>query len=58
MAGDEWEQLKASAAGKGLTQMQLSGKPDEDKPNAGDPVGDLNVRQQDLAKIGDQAVTL
>ncbi|MET9670744.1 hypothetical protein ABZY19_36235 [Streptomyces sp. NPDC006475] len=58
MAWDEWEQLKASAAGKGPTQMQLNGIPDEDKPNAGGPVGDLNVRQQDLAKIGDHAFKL
>lgn len=58
MAWDEWEQLKASAAEKGSAQMQLNGLPPEDRPNAGNPQGDLTVHQKDLAKIGDHAFKL
>lgn len=58
MAWDEWEQLKASAAGNGQTQMQLNGIPEEDRPNAGSPTGDLAVDQKDLAAIGDEAFKL
>ncbi|MFJ4966571.1 hypothetical protein EES43_11955 [Streptomyces sp. ADI96-02] len=58
MAWDEWEQLKASAAQKQATGMQLNGLPPEDRPNAGGPQGDLRVDQQDLAAIGDKAFTL
>ncbi|MEV4332533.1 hypothetical protein AB0K02_18670 [Streptomyces sp. NPDC049597] len=58
MAWDEWEQLKASAAANGSAQMQLNGLPPEDRPNAGNPQGDLEVHQQDLAKIGDHAFKL
>lgn len=59
MAWDEWEQLKASAGGNDSTRMRLNGPvlPD-DAPNAGGPNGELNVRQRDLAKIGDNAFKL
>ncbi|MCI3226360.1 hypothetical protein [Streptomyces sp. NP-1717] len=58
MAWDEWDQLKASAAGNGSGQMQLNGIPEEDRPNAGNPTGDLTVDQKDLAAIGDEAFKL
>ncbi|MFE2635633.1 hypothetical protein ACFXKF_12720 [Streptomyces scopuliridis] len=57
MAWNEWEQLKAAAANK-PTQMQLNGIPEEDRPNAGSPTGDLAVTQKDLAAIGDEAFKL
>ncbi|MFI6696732.1 hypothetical protein ACIBLA_34295 [Streptomyces sp. NPDC050433] len=58
MAWDEWDQLKASAADNQQTQMQLNRLPDEDRPNAGSPTGDLSVDQKDLAAIGDEAFKL
>lgn len=59
MAWDEWEQLKASAAERQSTRMQLNGLPPEDRPNAGNPAGgDLTVNQKDLAAIGDEAFKL
>ncbi|MER8068767.1 hypothetical protein ABTZ59_10815 [Streptomyces sp. NPDC094034] len=58
MAWDEWEQLKASAAANQPTQMRLNGIPEEDRPNAGSPTGDLKVTQKDLAAIGDEAFKL
>ncbi|MFC9647590.1 hypothetical protein [Streptomyces sp. NPDC056937] len=58
MAWDEWEQLKASAAANQPTQMRLNGIPEEDRPNAGAPTGDLEVTQKDLAAIGDEAFKL
>ncbi|RST11289.1 hypothetical protein E2C00_34100 [Streptomyces sp. WAC05374] len=58
MAWDEWEQLKASAAEKGPARMHLNGLPPEDRPNAGNPQGDLQVHQKDLAAIGDHAFKL
>lgn len=58
MAWDEWEQLKASAAGNEPTQMRLNGIPEENPPNAGSPKGDLEVDQKDLAAIGDEAFKL
>ncbi|MFF5639091.1 hypothetical protein [Streptomyces sp. NPDC012825] len=59
MAWDEWEQLKASAADKDAARMQLNGLPPEDRPNAGSPSGGfLEVNQQDLAAIGDEAFKL
>lgn len=58
MSWDEWDQLKASAANSGAGQMQLNGIPEEDRPNAGSPTGDLSVDQKDLAAIGDEAFKL
>jgi hypothetical protein len=59
MAWDEWEQLKTSAVEQQPSpQMQLNGLPEEDRPNAGSPQGDLTVSQKDLALIGDEAFTL
>jgi hypothetical protein len=58
MAWDEWEQLKTAASEKQSTQMQLNGIPEEDRPNAGSPTGDLTVDQKDLALIGDEAFKL
>lgn len=57
MAWDEWEQLKAQAAEKNSTAMQLNRVPDED-PGAAPPGGDLKVDQQDLAGVGDSAFKL
>ncbi|WP_327190719.1 hypothetical protein [Streptomyces xinghaiensis] len=58
MAWDEWEQLKASAAERQSTQMQLNQLPEEDRPNTGTAPGDLQVHQKDLAEIGDEAFKL
>ncbi|MHC3394607.1 hypothetical protein ACLQ2E_34900 [Streptomyces lavendulocolor] len=58
MAWDEWERLKASAAERESSRMQLNGLPPEDRPNAGNPQGDLQVHQKDLAAIGDHAFKL
>ncbi|MFD9216283.1 hypothetical protein ACFVY9_24925 [Streptomyces sp. NPDC059544] len=58
MAWDEWEQLKAAAADRQPDRMQINGLPPEDRPNAGNPQGDLKVSQTDLAKIGDEAFKL
>ncbi|MCC3651376.1 hypothetical protein LIX60_07815 [Streptomyces sp. S07_1.15] len=58
MAWDEWEQLKASAAERQSTQMQLNQLPEEDRPNTGTAPGDLEVSQKDLAAIGDEAFKL
>ncbi|MEU6486391.1 hypothetical protein [Streptomyces sp. NPDC046887] len=58
MAWDEWEQLKAAAAERSSTHMQLNQLPPEDLPNAGAPVGDLAVSQKDLAAIGNEAFGL
>ncbi|GGT39497.1 hypothetical protein GCM10010271_49350 [Streptomyces kurssanovii] len=38
--------------------MHLNGLPEEDRPNAGNPTGDLQVHQKDLAAIGDEAFKL
>ncbi|WP_415951350.1 hypothetical protein [Streptomyces sp. KLOTTS4A1] len=57
MAWDEWEQLKAAAAERSATRMQLNRDPDSDLASSG-PQGDLTVNQQDLAKIGDEAFKL
>jgi hypothetical protein len=49
----EWSQLKAAAAQKQQTRMQLNQlSPD---PGGGSPQGDLQVSQKDLAAIGDEA---
>ncbi|MCX4587799.1 hypothetical protein [Streptomyces sp. NBC_01481] len=58
MAWDEWEQLKATAAERQSTRMQLNGLPPEDRPNAGSPQGDLQANQQDLAAVGNSAFKL
>ncbi|MFI6943406.1 hypothetical protein ACIBI4_29415 [Streptomyces sp. NPDC050418] len=58
MAWDEWEQLKSEAAGRqGDGQMQLNRLDDPPLPD-GSGVGDLKVKHQDLAKIGDHAHAL
>ncbi|WP_405641620.1 hypothetical protein [Streptomyces uncialis] len=54
MGWDEWEELKARAAERQSTSMQVNHVP-------GDPGGteaSLEVRQSDLAKIGDHAFKL
>ncbi|WP_255955541.1 hypothetical protein [Streptomyces odontomachi] len=57
MAWDEWEQLKADAAGKQSAHMELNQLPSE--PGAGPPPqGDLEVSQKDLAAVGDAAYRL
>ncbi|MCQ0023417.1 hypothetical protein M4914_10955 [Streptomyces somaliensis DSM 40738] len=58
MAWDEWEQLKAEAAGRAAGRMRLNGLPPEDAPNSGGPNGVLRVTQTDLAAIGDEAFKL
>ncbi|MEV5613227.1 hypothetical protein [Streptomyces sp. NPDC052225] len=61
MAWDEWEQLKADAAGRQATSMQLN---QLDPGDGGGSValpgttGDLKVGDSDLAKIGKEAHTL
>ncbi|MFE2292340.1 hypothetical protein [Streptomyces sp. NPDC059452] len=54
MAWDEWEQLKAAAAEKHSTRLQLNGIPPEDTPGT----GDLKVNQTDLAAVGNSAFKL
>lgn len=61
MAWEEWEQLKAQAAERQSTQMQLN----QVEPGMGGPpgaapgsYGDLRVHQADLAKIGEHAFDL
>ncbi|WP_338701171.1 hypothetical protein V2W30_29285 [Streptomyces sp. Q6] len=61
MAWDEWEQLKADAADRQSTRMQLNQlDPGDGGGSASLPgqTGDLKVRNGDLAKIGSQAHTL
>ncbi|MFF1650021.1 hypothetical protein [Streptomyces sp. NPDC058240] len=55
MAWAEWEQLKADAADRNSTQMQLNtaGPAGSDSKQ-----GDLKVDQQDLAAVGDSAFRL
>ncbi|MET8574151.1 hypothetical protein [Streptomyces sp. NPDC005012] len=57
MAWDEWEQLKTEAARRpsGDGRMRVNQYPAESGPGH---VGDLNVDQQDLARIGDHAQTV
>lgn len=61
MAWDEWEQLKASVAGKQPTHMQLNqldpGSGGRPAPDPG-KYGDLNASETGLAKIGDRAFKL
>lgn len=62
MAWDEWEQLKAEAAGGGTAHMQLNQLDPGSGPvrPAPDPAqyGDLKVNQSDLGKIGTNAFKL
>jgi hypothetical protein len=57
MAWDEWEQLKAEAAGRSSAAMQLNHVPPEPSGPSGGQ-GDLSVDQKDLAAIGDSAYRL
>ncbi|MEN8656374.1 hypothetical protein ABCR94_38825 [Streptomyces sp. 21So2-11] len=59
MAWDEWEQLKADAAERQSSQMQLNQVAPEPSGGgwAGRP-GDLRVNQQDLAAVGNSAFAL
>ncbi|MGW3624812.1 hypothetical protein [Streptomyces sp. NPDC000880] len=57
MAWDEWEQLKASAAEKDSTQIQLNQVPAETSGGGGQQ-GDLKANQQDLAAVGNSAFKL
>ncbi|MEU8992131.1 hypothetical protein AB0C98_38130 [Streptomyces sp. NPDC048558] len=54
MAWDEWEQLKAAAAERHSTQMQLNQLP-VDPGGGGGTQGDLVVGHQDLEAIGKAA---
>ncbi|MFJ5260467.1 hypothetical protein ACIQAC_08310 [Streptomyces sp. NPDC088387] len=62
MAWDEWEQLKAEAAERRSTGMQLNQLPPDGGSGGGGPnktsYGDLKVGQDDLAAIGDRAFQL
>lgn len=60
MAWDEWEQLKAQAAERHSTKMELNQLPaDPGGSGGGDsPQGDLRVNQKDLAAVGDAAYQL
>ncbi|MGW4436098.1 hypothetical protein ACWELO_10100 [Streptomyces sp. NPDC004596] len=53
MAWDEWEQLKAQAAGRGQTHMRLNHVPPDGGGGAGS--GDLVVYQDDLGAVGHEA---
>ncbi|MES9511593.1 hypothetical protein ABWJ92_35215 [Streptomyces sp. NPDC000609] len=55
MAWSEWEQLKADAANRNNTQMQLN---KAGPAGSGREQGDLKVDQQDLAAVGDSAFKL
>jgi hypothetical protein len=55
MAWDEWEQLKAQAAERRSTHMQLNQLPAEGGGGGG---GDLVVRQDDLGAVGHDAYLL
>ncbi|MFS4094063.1 hypothetical protein [Streptomyces sp. AF1A] len=52
MGWDEWEQLKAEAAGHRTTHMRLNHLPAED---GGSGTGDLVVHQDDLGAVGHEA---
>ncbi|MFE3118648.1 hypothetical protein [Streptomyces niveus] len=56
MAWDEWDQLKADAAGNSAS-MRLNQAPGQ-SGGAGGPEGDLRVDQQDLAAVGNSAFKL
>ncbi|MFD5076999.1 hypothetical protein [Streptomyces sp. NPDC058371] len=58
MAWDEWEQLKAEAAERQPTKMQLNQLPADPGGSGGIPEGDLRVSQTDLAAVGDAAYQL
>lgn len=62
MAWDEWEQLKAEAAERQSTRMQLNQLPPDGGSGSGGNSktshGDLTVGQDDLAAIGDRAFAL
>lgn len=61
MAWDEWEQLKADAAGRQSTHMQLNqldGGDGGGAPALPGSTGDLRVENADLTKIGGHAHTL
>ncbi|MDQ0984764.1 hypothetical protein [Streptomyces sp. V2I9] len=59
MAWDEWEQLKADAATRQPTRMQLNHPPPEPGgAGSGGQQGDLAVNRTDLAAIGDAAYEL
>jgi hypothetical protein len=53
MAWDEWEQLKAQAAGRGQTRMRLNHVPPDGAGGRGS--GDLVVYQDDLGAVGHEA---
>ncbi|MBC9719146.1 hypothetical protein H9Y04_42210 [Streptomyces sp. TRM66268-LWL] len=55
MAWEEWEQLKADAAGRQQTQMQLNQLPAEGGGGGGK---DLVVRDNELGKLGNMAYDL
>ncbi|GHJ36394.1 hypothetical protein [Streptomyces sp. TS71-3] len=57
MAWDEWEQLKAEAAGRHSARMELNSVP-VDGGSSTPPGGDLQVSQKDLAAVGDAAYKL
>ncbi|MFV0133313.1 hypothetical protein ACLGIH_08755 [Streptomyces sp. HMX87] len=56
MAWDEWEQLKARAAGRQPTQMQVNRAPAQGPGPGGKP--DLVARQDDLGAVGHDAFVL
>ncbi|MEU2227287.1 hypothetical protein [Streptomyces sp. NPDC018347] len=53
MAWDEWEQLKAQAAGREETRMRLNHVPPDGGGGGG--AGDLVVHQDDLGAVGHEA---
>jgi hypothetical protein len=55
MAWDEWEQLKADAAQRSSTSMQLNQLPADGGGGGGSSAGDLVVNQDDLGAVGHDA---
>lgn len=56
MAWDEWEQLRAQAADRQSTRMQLNQAPAQEPGTGGKP--DLVARQDDLGAVGHDAFVL
>ncbi|MEZ3182345.1 hypothetical protein KYY02_27935 [Streptomyces pimonensis] len=56
MAWDEWEQLKAQAADRQSTRMQVNQAPAQEPAAGGEP--DLVVQQDDLGAVGHEAFVL
>ncbi|MGP4088773.1 hypothetical protein [Streptomyces sp. KR55] len=58
MAWDEWEQLKADAAQRSSTRMQLNQLPADGGGSGGGATDELVVKQDDLGAVGHDAFNL